>query len=225
MAITSSKHSRRLATGFVLLTLAVVSAAAALHGCGEADAVMLVRVEGDAAGTIAQFSVRTEVDDEVRTFAVPEQKGTINLPTSFSIQIPPQFDGAFRIEIQALNDDDEVIGEGSASANALQPTITVQLTPVTLGLPDGGPRKDAAEKPDEDASSAPDEDAGPILVDGGRPQDAGDAGKLDAPLRMDAAPKLDAGAPDTAPLRLDASDEEKMDAANEDAENDADLEP
>lgn len=213
-----------------LLSLAM----AASNGCGEADTVVLVRVAGSVAGEVAQFDVRVDVDGEVRNIRVPERKASISLPTSFSIQIPSAFGGTVQIELRALDEDDELIGSGSVTAQDLQPgqqnTVDITLAPVTAPTGDGGndpnrdaavvPRQDASTTPEPDASTNPREDAAQPEPDALTENDAApvDAAAPDAGV-PDAMVKLDALLPDASP---DAEVDAEVDA-EPDAEPDTDM--
>ena len=168
--------------------------AAAFNGCGERDTVVLVRVDGSTAGTIRQFAVTLSVSDELRSFTIPGQKRSINLPTSFTAQIPPSVEGTATVQVKALNDEGVVIGEGTSTTSALavgrQNTIEIQIAPVVASTGDGGvPKRDAA-------GTLPPDGSLPKPGDGG----AGDAPKMDAaadgPTRDGPVLNPDAGAVD-----------------------------
>lgn len=181
----------------VATSLSMVSA------CGDPDTVVLVRVVGSASGSIAQLSVTVAAEGEMRTFSVPEDKRAIVLPTSFTLQIPPGRGSAVTIGVRALDAAGNVVADGSLTASDLdiskQNVVTIQISPVTVGLPDGGGPRDAnVNEPDaspiSDGMGALDAN-GPMGFDGG--VDVG--APLDAAPLPDAAERLDAAAPDAAP--------------------------
>ena len=173
--------------------------AAAFNGCGERDTVVLMRVDGSTAGTISQFAVTLSVSNELRSFTIPDQKRSINLPTSFTVQIPPSFEGVATVQVKALNDEGVVIGEGTSTTSAVavgrQNTIEIQIAPVIASTGDGGaPKLDAA-------GTLPTDGSLPKPKDGG----AGDVPKMDGagdPPKLDAA--ADGSTPDGPALNPDA---------------------
>lgn len=110
---------------------------------------------------------------------------------------------AVTIGVRALDAADNVVADGSLTASDLdiskQNVVTIQISPVTVGLPDGGGPRDAnVNEPDaspiSDGMGALDAN-GPMGFDGG--VDVG--APLDAAPLPDAAERLDAAAPDAAP--------------------------
>lgn len=195
MATSNFKWAKWAALAAVVLGFALLA-----NACGDTDTVLFIRVTGSTAGTISQFNVEVDIDDETRTFRIPESKTVINLPTSFTLQVGPSFTGAANIQVQALNESGQVIGEGMITTGTLAAgklnTIDVQIAPVVVGSSDGGVRKDAAvDGPANDgAVDAP-------------ATDARDGGGTDGAL-MDAAKQPDATVmtPDAANPDVGAAD-------------------
>jgi hypothetical protein len=202
-----------------MLVAAVLLAGVAINGCGELDTVLFVRVDGATTGTISQFRATITIGGEGRMFTIPDQKRRINLPTSFTVEIPPDFKGDALVQVDALNDQGVVIGEGMASITAIgvgeKNTIDVQIAPVLVSPPDAGV---GGNPPAKDAAIALDSAGDAKLITDVGVTDAGsvnlDASKVDAPknnpdasVRDASSPKLDAPvvAPDAAVL--DASDD------------------
>lgn len=184
MATTSSRW----------VTCAAVAAVALVCGwlanaCGEVDTVLFIRVIGTTANTIHQFDVDVEIDDEMRTFRIPEAKTPINLPTSFTLQVGPSFKGAAKVQVKALDEGGRVVAEGLSTTSSLESgkvnKIEVQISPVVSIPGDGGTRKDAAV----DAPASDDARDGATDARDGASSDAvvPDA-KQDGPVAPDAAP-------------------------------------
>jgi hypothetical protein len=218
----ATTNSRSVATWFrlklAMLVAGVLLAGATINGCGELDTVLFVRVEGATTGTISQFAVTVSVGEQIRAFTIPDQKKLINLPTSFTIEVPAAFEGVASIQVKALNDQGVVIGEGMAPTTAIdagkQNSLVVQISPVIASNGDGGlpPAKDGGGMPDAPGDARLAADAG--TADGGVPKL--DASAKDAPVVVP-----DASAPDAAVVKLDAP-VVVPDAAGADASEDAD---
>lgn|GEM_PF-5257590 len=204
MATTSSKSVATLfRIKLAMLVAAMSLAVATINACGEVDTVLFVRVEGATTGTISQFAVTISVGEQIRAFTIPEQKKLINLPTSFTIEVPAAFEGVASVQVKALNEQGVVIGEGMATTAAInvgkENSIFVQISPV-LALPaDGGvpPTKDGGVVLDAAGDAKPVADANG--KDTGTP--GVDASIMDAPT----VPDADVVVPDAA--ALDASDD------------------
>lgn len=175
------------------------------NACGETDTVLFIRVNGTTAGSIHQFAVEVDIDGETRSFNFPETKTLINLPTSFTVQVGPSYTGAANIQVEALDDLGEVIGQGMSTTSTLETgklnTIDLLISPVVTSTRDGGTRRDAAV-------DAPVNNAADGAVDAAS-SDARDGASLDAvvpdaPVQPDAPVVIpDAAIPDAAAVDAD----------------------
>lgn len=209
MATTNSRFGARwFRIKVAMLVVGMLLAASTINACGELDTVLFVRVEGASTGTISQFAVTLSVGEQTRAFTIPDQKKPINLPTSFTIEVPAAFEGPASVQVKALNDQGVVIGEGMASTSGInvgqQNNIFVQIAPVLAA--------------NGDAGQPPAKDGGVVVDAAIDTQAAKDAGSKDS-----ATPGLDASIPDAPVVALDAAvpDAAVPDAVVPDASEDA----
>ncbi len=116
----------RFVVVFALLALAPV-------GCSQPDTVVLVVVEGTTPRPVFQLRTDVVVGAQTRAFRMPETPQPITLPVSFSVRIPRELPGTFRITIRAQDDMAGEIGRGTALFGDLeiggQNEIHVALAP------------------------------------------------------------------------------------------------
>lgn len=160
--------SRAIFRSFPSIALALL-VPAALGSCGASDTVLFVTVDGTTPRVLFQMQVDVTVGGQSRALAVPIQPAPLNLPTSFTVQIPRDYTGSVEVAITAFDELQVEMARGTAGLSELmvgrENGVLVSLGPMSSGA-DGG----------TDASAPDAED--PFAADAGT--DAHDDGTVDA---------------------------------------------
>jgi hypothetical protein len=118
-------------------TLVAVAGVLAVVACQRDDSILLVEVTGDLTLVPSQFSVTVTAGGNERVLAVPRERTTISLPTSFSVELDRSITGPVTIAIDALDYNGAVLASGTTTQthiNAGAQTI-IAVTLISVGQP------------------------------------------------------------------------------------------
>jgi hypothetical protein len=120
----------------------LLAALLATAGCHRPDSVLLVEVGGDETWPVTQLSATVIIGTTARMFFVPPTPTTIQLPSSFAVDLSRDVTGPVTVLVDALDANSLVLGSGTTVQEHINvgddTIITVTLmAPAALAAPAG----------------------------------------------------------------------------------------
>jgi hypothetical protein len=91
----------------------VLAAALAAVGCHRPDSVLLVEVAGDETWPVVQLGTTVIIGSTARMFFIPPTPTTIQLPTSFAVDLARDVTGPVTVAVDAFDANSLVLGTGT----------------------------------------------------------------------------------------------------------------